>query len=162
MTIRMMLAGLLLVPACAGTEPPDPVEDVRQSVSRDGIEYRAETQVLESFPVQLRTSVTVTNRSGSTVMLELPDGCAVLLRAYRDPAGGRPAWDQGQVAVCTMAIQEIRVAAGERRSFEGRSDAREILGDSLPDGSYRLTAVVRPKGTTVEIPAGQVQLGVPR
>jgi hypothetical protein len=157
-----MWAVCVVLAACAGTEPPGPAEETRQSVSRGGIEYRADTRVLESFPVQLRTSVVMTNRSGATVTLELPDGCPVLLRAYREAAGGRPVWDQGQVLVCTMAIQLVALAAGESRTFEGRSDAREILGDSLPDGSYRLVAVVRPNGTAVEIPADTVPLAVPR
>lgn len=156
------IATLLLLSACAGAEPPAPAEEARQSVAREGIEYLADTRVLESFPVQLRASVVMTNRSGAPVTLELPDGCTVLLRAYREPSGGRPVWDQGQVLVCTMAIQLVALAAGESRTFEGRSDAREILGDSLPDGSYRLVAVVRPNGTAVEIPAGVTQLAVPR
>lgn len=155
-------ACVLLLGGCAGSEPPPGTDRASSPATQAGVEYRADTQVLESFPVQLRATVTLLNRTGETVMLELPDGCPVLLRAYREGVGSKPAWDQGNVLVCTLAIQEVRLAPGESRTFQGRSDAREILGDSLPDGSYRLTAVVRPNGSTVELPAGSAQLAVPR
>lgn len=149
--------------ACTGArEPvqPDPASEVRVFES---VEYRAETQVMESFPVQLRTRATVTNRAGRTAEVVFPDGCVVLLRAYRSPErSGPPAWDQAGAVGCTMALVEVALAPGEAREFSTGASARDILGDSLPDARYYFTAVLRPGGTEVEVAAGDAELAVPR
>lgn len=160
---RMQVAGctvVLLVVACAKNGPEAP--GAAASVSDAGIEYRAETRVLESFPVQLRTTVTMTNASAAGMDIEMPGGCPALLRAYRAQDTVRAAFDQANVRVCTMQLLQFRLAAGESRTFEGSSDAAEILGDSLPDGRYRLRAVMRPNGRLVEVPAGEVSLAINR
>jgi hypothetical protein len=127
----------------------------------EGIEYRASTAVLESFPVQLHTIVDVTNRSGSAVDVVFPDGCIVLLRAFQ---GTRPvpSWDQQGLVGCTQALIEVHFARGASRRFETRTDARAILGDSLSDGQYRLEAYLRPSGKVVRVDAGVADLAIPR
>jgi hypothetical protein len=42
------------------------------------------------------------------------------------------------------------------------TSARAILGDSLPDGRYRLEAWLRPDSGPVFVEAGTVDLSVPR
>ena len=42
----------------------------------------------------------------------------------------------------------------------GLVSAATILGDSLPDGEYRITAYMRP-GQVVELEAGMADLAVP-
>lgn len=155
-----MCAVVLLLAACAKNGPEE--AGAGASVSEGGIEYRAETRVAESFPVQLHTTVTMTNASAAGMDVELPGGCPVLLRARRAEDTVRVAFDQAQVRVCTMQLLQFRLAAGESRTFEGSADAGEILGDSLPDGRYLLSAVLRPNGRLVEVPAGEVSLAVPR
>jgi hypothetical protein len=149
--------------ACStGSEPGEPdVDQPAATTTLQGVEFRAETRVLESFPVQLRTSVEMTNRSGAAVALTFPDGCVVLLRAYRE-AGAAAVWDQGSVLSCTAALVEVRLAAGETRTFEARTDARAILGASLPDGRYRLEVYLRPRSGVIAVEAGTVDLAVPR
>lgn len=161
----MRPAFLLLAVAVLGcsrdpTEAPAYGRD--PAVRSEGVTYRAETQVLESFPVQLRTLVTITNATTGPVTLTMPDGCIVLLRAYADANATRPVFDQATVRACTMALQDVRLAAGQSVLFEARSDAREVLGERLPDGRYWLRAVLRPNGRVVEVPAGVVELAVPR
>jgi hypothetical protein len=163
-----MLSALLALACSGGASPPErPGRDGAEPgaadvVIHEGLEYRATTAVMESFPVQLATTVTVTNRGAETVSLILPDGCAVLLRAYRDGAATTPAYDAGGNTICTAALQEFTIQPNATQQLQGRSDAREILGDSLPDGSYQLRALVRPNGGQVEVPAGRVELAVPR
>jgi hypothetical protein len=149
-------------PAAAGgtTRAAGPAEEVR---GQDGVHFSATTAVLESFPVHLHTTVEATNRGGSPATLVFPDGCTVLLRAWReDGTADEPAWDQAGTTACTMAVQRVTLQPGESRSFETRTDAREILGDSLPDGSYRLAAYLRPATGAVQVPAGTVPLAVQR
>jgi hypothetical protein len=119
-------------------------------------------RVLESFPVQLRGSMRIENTQVDTTRLELGSGCPVLLRAYREGAA-EPAWDQGNAVACTMQIQVLALGPGEVAQEEMRAtDAAEILGDSLPDGTYRLATYIRVDGGTVEVPAGEVELAVGR
>lgn len=160
--MRMLLLAVLIAAGCARetTTPDGPGGGA--AVVHDDVEYRAETAVMESFPVQLATTVTLTNRGTTPVTLTLPDGCAVLLRAYRSENATTPAYDAQRNVACTLALQEVTLPPGDREQFSTRSDAREILGDSLPDGTYHLRALVRPNGGVVEVPAGVVQLAVPR
>jgi hypothetical protein len=151
----------LLLAACTTSGAPDTAGDATGSVV-DGVRYSASTAVLESFPVQLHTTIDIANAGGAAAHLQFPSGCVVLLRAYRGAADARPAWDQAHTAMCTMAIQMLDLAPGESRQYSTRTDAREILGDSLPDGTYHLRAWVAVNGGVVEVPAGTVQLAVPR
>jgi hypothetical protein len=130
-----------------------------RSYSAEGLTYRAETAVLESFPVQLATTVKVQNTTRQPITLTFPDGCPVLLRAYRtSDRVGAPAWDQARETICTMAIQEFEIKAGDTLELHRRASAAEILGDSLPNGRYWLTAVVRRMGGPIELAAGEVEL----
>lgn len=131
-------------------------------LTEGGLRYTAETRVLESFPVQLRTPVIVANPGGRSVRMELSSGCAVQLVVYRTAERTAPVWDQSRVQACTMALQIVDLDGGATRTFEGRTDAREILGDSLPDGTYHISAVMHVNQRRIEVPAGAAQLGVPR
>lgn len=157
----LLLAGVLALGACAprADDGLQPGGGAAQARVVDGIAYRAETRVMESHPVQLHTTATVTNTTQQAREIEFPDGCTVLIRAYRTAErSGAPAWDQQRVAVCTMAIQIVRLAPGESREFGMHAGAAEILGDSLPAGRYYLTALLRPDGDRVEVPAGEAEL----
>lgn len=158
---RSWLAALaVLAAACATPESPlDPQTSPQPARLVDGVAYRADTAILESFPVVLRTEVTVRNETAAPVSIQLADGCTVLLRAYRtETRAGAPAWDQLRSAICTMQLVGIDLAPGEEEKLGVMVNAREILGDSLPNGTYYLTAVVRPVGGTVEIAAGRADL----
>jgi len=141
--------------ACGDPAGPDVVR------TQDGLEYRAWTDILESFPVQLRTHVEIRNRTAKTVEIEFPDGCVVLVRAYLE-GSSRAAWDQALTVGCTDALVRIRLGPGESTRQVAATGAREILGDSLPDGQYRLQAYLRPRPGTVVIEAGSAPLSVPR
>jgi hypothetical protein len=149
--------------ACGGgSEPGAPSTDDAAAVIAAGeVRFTADTRILESFPVQLHTSVTATNDGDEPVQLTFPDGCVVLLRAYRD-GGGEPVWDQRAEMACTAALVQETLAPGTSQTWEARTDARAILGTSHPDGRYRLEAYLRPRTGTVAVPAGTADLAVPR
>lgn len=155
------LAALALL-GCSTAD--DGVTDVPSAIRIAGdVEFSADTHVMESFPVQLSTDVTARNEGATTADIVFPDGCVVMLRAYDNAMrAGAPVWDQSRDAACTMAIVEARIPDGDSETFRGGVSAADILGDSLPDGRYYLSAVLRPNRTSIEVAAGAADLAVPR
>jgi hypothetical protein len=161
----------VLVAATCGEQPaptppdgnPGPGGNLSRATVRDGIEYRAEVLVMESFPVQLSGRVFVKNPSVQTRTVTFRDGCLVLMRAYR-PGGGSPVWDQASGTGCTMALVPIELGPGEERVLPGGGvSAYDILAGGLPDGSYRITLYLRPvDGPEVELDGGTTDLAIPR
>ena len=166
MTRLALLAVSFLLNTCTGTPSTPGSGDGGiprgGAVVQDGIEYRGDVLVMESFPVQIRGNVTITNRGSETRELWFPDGCVALLRAYR-AGGSEPVWDQGSELACTMAIVPMTLAPGESKEVgTPTSSARDILGDGLPDGSYRITIYLRPQNGRVEVEGGTAELAIPR
>lgn len=161
----------VLVAATCGEQPaptppagdPGPGGSLSRVTVRDGIEYRAEVLVMESFPVQLSGRVLVRNPSAQPRTVTFPDGCVALMRAY-EPDGVNPVWDQAHELACTMALVPLELGAGEERELPTpTASAHEILAGGLPDGEYRVTVYLRPvEGGEVELDAGTTDLAIPR
>lgn len=160
---RTYSAGMALLLAACSSGGDNVTDAPADSRSVDGIVYTAETAIAESFPVQLYVTATAMNPAGNAAELVFPDGCIITLRAYdNEERSGQAAWDQARMLVCSQAIEERTVPGGGALELRGASDARDVLGDSLPDGRYWLSAVLRPNGVVVEVPAGSADLAVPR
>lgn len=161
MSARRPILFILALPllACGPGSAPERPGPAPSAVVVEGISYAAETLIMESFPVGLNTTATLTNTTGEARRVTFPDGCVVLIRAYRDAArSGEPAWDQARAVMCTQALVEADLAPGASVQYRNTARANEILGDSLPAGTYYLTAALRPNGRVVEVPAGQAEL----
>lgn len=154
--VAMMAAGLGACSTDPGTGP------LASTVRQGDVEFSAVTLVMESFPVQLSTTVTMRNRSTARSTLELGSGCPVQLRVYRDAVRKDLVWDQGRVMACTKEIQIVNLAEGDTVQRAARASAYDILGDSLPDGRYHLGAYVQVIDSPLVIPAGDADLAVPR
>ncbi len=167
-TLPIALLALLMGATCGDESTPTPPDrrpggGLSGSVLRDGVEYRADVLVMESFPVQLSGRVFVRNTSDQARTVTFPDGCVALLRAYRAD-GGQAVWDQAGGLGCTMALVPVELAPGEEREIATpTASAYDILGTELPDGDYRIAVYLRPIGTgEVEIVAGTTDLAIPR
>ena len=128
----------------------------------DGITYRVTSlTIAESFPVQLQITVEIENESTTSQSVTFPDGCVLLVRAY--DGGTEPVWDEGRTVACTQALVQVFLTPGESAEFQtGMVSAAAILGDSLPNGEYRIAVYLRPrKGKMVELDAGILELAVP-
>ena len=162
MTKRLL--PILLLAACTSAEdsPTDTPPAASQQVG--DVQYSAETLVMESFPVQLRTIVTARNTSDEAIEMNFPYPCVVHVRAYADSARtGEPAWSQERFMGCIAVIFDDTIAAGDTAQYTAPgTDGYEVLGDSLPDGRYWLSAVLNPGGERLELPAGVVDLAIPR
>ncbi|HEX7118039.1 MAG TPA: BsuPI-related putative proteinase inhibitor [Longimicrobiales bacterium] len=146
--------------ACTASGDFTGPDSLRANRTVSGITYRADTRVMESFPVRLGPTVSVRNDSGTPRTIRFPDGCVVLLRVYTEPERtGQPAWDQARTVGCFQAIQEVDLAPGDTATLAGGTiGAAEILGDSLPAGRYYFTVVLRPDGQVLELAAGAADL----
>lgn len=149
---------LVLLAGCGNGSPTEFGEGAAARVL-DGIRYSAETRVMESFPVQIAVTVTLTNTGDAPARTFFPDGCVVTLRAYR---GSVQVWDQRMLILCIAQVVEVDLASGESVSYETSTSAAAILGPNLPDGRYRLEAVLNPGGTPIVLDAGEVDLAIPR
>ncbi len=126
-----------------------------------GVTYRvASFAIAESFPVQIGVTVEIENKSTTSQSVTFPDGCVVLMRAYLE-GNSEPVWDMSGAVFCTLALVQVDLAPDESKEFQtGLVSAQTILGDSLPNWEYRITAYLRP-GQMVELDAGMADLAVP-
>jgi hypothetical protein len=141
---------LLAAAACSAADQLPPGSEPTELV------YTAETSVAESFPVQLFTTVRVHNPTAEAVTLTSPDGCVVSQMVHRTAdRAGAPAWRfRGP---CSMAIKHFTIDPGATLEVSGHAHAGAILGDSLPDGRYYISANVRFEGGH-DLPAGEADL----
>lgn len=157
---RAFVAGLMVWASC-GVDPGEPGPrngDVNTIVQSD-VEYRAETLIMESFPVQLRANVQLRNLSGAPVTVTFRDGCLVYLRVYRDEARTSLAWDAERVTGCTDALVPVRLGGAQSKTVSAPAiSAATILGDSLPNGTYYFSVVVRPELQRLTLRAGSAAL----
>lgn len=160
--MRNSWVGLLgLMVACGNKEPAGPrlPDGGSQTVIQNNIEYRGETLSLESFPVQIATNVRLTNPGSAPASLTFPDGCVVMLLVFRDAARSELAFDSRKVYGCTAALVPVTLAPGASKTFSGPTiSAATILGDSLPNGTYYFSALIRPEGTALKLAAGSAAL----
>jgi hypothetical protein len=64
-----------------------------------------------------------------------------------------------RVMGCAQAIQEFNIDGNETKEFDAPTiSAATILGDSLPNGTYYLSALLRPNGKRIELEAGSAPL----
>lgn len=155
----LLLLGVALVSGC-GDSATGPSTDFDE-VEFGNLTYRVKSvTIAESFPIQIGVTVALRNQTATTQSVTFPDGCVVLMRAYRgDPT---PAWDMATDLACTLALVERDLAPGEEIEFgAGLVSAGSILGDALPSGEYRMTAYLRPGGVVLELEMGLIELDQP-
>ncbi len=157
---QLLLTGFVMLAGCAADPgEPGPRGGNTHTIVADNIEYRAETLIMESFPVQLRANVHITNLRSAPVTVTFRDGCLVYLRVYRDAERTSLAYDSERVEGCTDALVPVSVGAGQLKTVSARTiSAADILGDSLPNGTYYFSAVVRPETQRITLQAGSAAL----
>ena len=158
-----ILCSMFVALAACSKESPEPIDPGAgggsQTIVQNNIEYRAETLFMESFPVQVATNVEITNQTGAPATITFPDGCLVLLRVYRDAERTKLAYDMARDYGCTMALVPVTIGAGQSKKISApTSSAASILGDSLPNGTYYFSALIRPNGQRLELRAGSGEL----
>ncbi len=152
-----LTAGLAIaLGACASSGTEATPEAIR------GLDFQARVATRAREPLQLGGSLLITNHGRRVATLKFPNRCVALLRAY-EPDGPRvaPVWDQSSVIDCPPAETALGIDPGQTLEVPIPNVGTDrILGDSLPAGSYRLTAYLAPNGHVVEIEAGVFSLAV--
>jgi hypothetical protein len=167
-TSTSMIAAAVLLACAERTTPPEPGAEPAPVPDRvpapadiSALVLEADVAVMESFPVQLRGTLTVRNPTDRTIQFDV-GGCPVFLRAYR--TAGEIAWDQGDGAICTMILRTVTLDTGATETFEtATASAADILGEDLPDGTYGVGVYLAlVEGGQPEASAGEVELAIPR
>jgi hypothetical protein len=132
---------VLLSVACS-TAPPE-VVDLRTLELSTSVEPQADTIGAIAGQVRFHNP----SRRPVTVMLRAP--CSLILRAYRLSAlGSVPTWDQARrPGGCKSFPFAFSIGSRSSRALPfGPIEAAEILHDSLPVTSYRLTVFIAQSG----------------
>jgi hypothetical protein len=154
-------AALALLAACA--RPPAGPEPERDYQRVGALEISA---LVERDLADVLGSVDLMNTGRDTVRLEYAGQCAVAILLYEAGDGATPRWDssawwsaQGDCPATPMTLDlPPRTLA---RVVAPLVQANRILGDSLPQASYRAALRLRllqPRDTTLLLPAGDVHL----
>jgi hypothetical protein len=157
------LALIGMAPACADRVPTpetgDGADSIRAMAPADfsGLRLEAAVAVIDSTPVRLQGSLEVTNPTDQATSFDV-GGCPVFLRV--SDATGALVWDQGDGAICTMILRTVTLGAGETERFQtAEVDVTAILGEELPDGTYRAAVYLAlVDGGRPEASAGEVEL----
>lgn len=143
-------------------QPGDPVDaSPRSSELRRGpLLYRAVLETAREDVVAAR--VEIVNEGSAPETLSFPDTCIAMLRAYFALGGGE-AWDQRDGKThCRDRVREIEIAPGATVVTDPFAASIAVLGDGLPEGSYRFTTYLIPIGEPeIELPLGEVRLALP-
>ena len=108
----------------------------------------------------VRTTVTLTNVARSRIRLSM-GGCPVQVQVFAaEDYAGTPVWDSfaAERRVCPVVEVPLRLERSEDLYLPVAFQVEAVLGDSLPGGRYYVSAVVRPNGIRMDLPAGGVWL----
>jgi hypothetical protein len=138
------------------------------------VRLTARSAVVGTAPSALETTVTARNEGRQPVQLEF-GACALNVHAFRTPdRSGEPVWRsersthpfnrRGGMSLgraCPMYLAVRTLAPGDTlvaKEFVNRTTMYELLADSLPDGTYHLTALLDLNWGLVRLHAGSVAL----
>jgi hypothetical protein len=129
---------------------------LREAVTHDFITYKA-SSVVAGGVVQGKVVATLTNAGG--MLAEFPRECVMEIVAYRSrerrdaaPRSGAPDWRSSRK--CASGWQQVNLSNGQSTVFDHNVPAREILGSSLPNGTYYFAAIVHTRTRHVWLSAG--------
>jgi hypothetical protein len=163
----------VLLFACCHHHADNTVEFLRT----DGFRYRAGSAVVGAALDTLRIAVVVLNGSPDQRAVMVVSPCAPFNRVSASVNGRGRKWDSdtwrpvkqpathdssGRPIYYACTMQIMGLAPGTSRTFALAVPVKEVLGDSLPRGRYRITARVRINGALVRgLDGGDVELSSP-
>lgn len=165
---KLVLAGLLVgafasMGGCRHRQRPPSVES---------IVFAARAELLSPGDSILRVRVVATNTGRAATWTLQLGHCSMNVRVVTAPPATTREWDYGRwrnaqrpPAACTASLTSWRLSPGMSASsseLERTIRVRDVLGDSLPPGRYRVTALVAFNNqTSGDLAAGEVELRAP-
>ena len=118
-----------------------------------GIRYGVSIHSPAQIPMEVQISVEVSDTAAKRPTGIPFASCPLALRVYRSPdRSGAPAWHSERLSECPSAV--VSTPRSEFAAF--RHPAWRILGDTLPEGPYYFTVVLRLGQDTLEFrPTGE-------
>ena len=135
-----------------------PIEIVASPAPVAPLLFQARTELTGTPPESIAVTVEITNTSTESARALVSRYCHVLFewRAASDSTP-RPRWD-GRQRMCLVRGRDVSLRPGQTEVLRTTASVREVLGDSLPDGRYIVTAIFEVDGATVTRLAGAVVL----
>jgi hypothetical protein len=143
----------------------------------EGFRYQAASGVVGRASDTLRVAVVVVNQSRDTRLVPVSSICAPFNRVRAKVTGNGKEWDSdawrpvkqpethdasGRPIFFACTMQVIGLAPGKSTTFVLLVPVKDVLGDSLPEGRYQVSANVRVSGRQVRgLSAGEVKLSSP-
>jgi hypothetical protein len=143
----------------------------------DDFRYQAGSAVVGRVSDTLRVAVVVLNQSRDARLVPVSSACAPLNRINAKVTGNGKAWNSdmwrpakqqetqdasGRPIIHACPMQAFGLLPGKSTTFVLLVPMKDVLGDSLPEGRYHVTASVRVSGTQVRgLNAGEVKLSSP-
>jgi hypothetical protein len=158
---RLALVGCYLLGACAYFRPRTPPKS-------ESVDFKAQAETIAPGDSLVRVRVVATNSGSLTWTLELGP-CSMNIRMASLSASPMREWDleRWRIAVnpkaaCVGYRAPYVLAPGgtvASSELERVMRMRDVLGDSLPAGRYRVTATVSfSNQPPTEVPVGEVEL----
>ena len=143
----------------------------------DGFRYQAASAVVGRASDTLRVTVVVLNQSRDPRLVPVSSICAPFNRVNAKVTGNGKEWNSdmwrpakqpethdasGRPIFYACPMQAIGLPPGKSTTFVLLVSVKDVLGDSLPEGRYHVTASVRVSGAQVRgLSAGEVKLSSP-
>lgn len=167
---RVVLARLLIgaVTAIGGCS----LYSGQRTPSVEAIAFAGRAEIIAPGDSMLRVRVVATNTGRAATWTLSLGHCSMNIRVAMLPETTRE-WDYGRwrnalspPAACPASLTTWRLPPGKSLSsgeLERTVRVRDVLGDSLPPGRYRITALVAfDNQSSGDLAAGEVELRVPR
>ena len=135
-----------------------PIEIVASPAPVAPLFFQSRAELTGTLSDSIVVTVAITNTSTESVRALVSQYCHVLFewRAASDSTA-RPRWD-GRQRMCLARGRDVSLDPGRTEVLRTTASVREVLGDSLPDGRYIVTAIFEVDGATVTRLAGAVVL----
>ena len=135
-----------------------PIEIIASPAPVVPLAFQARAELTGTPSDSIAVTVAITNTSTESARAVVSQYCQVLFewRAVSDTTA-RPRWD-GRQRICLARGRDVSLGPGQTEVLRTTASVRDVLGDSLPDGRYIVTAIFEVDGATVTRLAGAVVL----
>ena len=135
-----------------------PIEIIASPAPVAPLSFQARAELTGTPSDSIAVTVAITNTSSESARTLVSQYCRVLFqwRAASDSTA-RPRWN-GRQRICLARGRDVSLGPGQTEVLHTTASVREVLGDSLPDGRYIVTAIFEADGATVTRLAGAVVL----